>query len=391
METSLFFEQTNAEKLGFATNAEKSRIVDQITFLDSEETDELLRQTDVAIIGVNEDRHAVDNQGCAGAPDIIRKHLYRLFTMNEHIKMVDLGNIRMGEKVNDTYFALRSVIAELLKSDVIPVVLGGSHDLTYPIYLAYESVKRIINLVNIDAMIDHGTHWELPDSHSFLSKIIMQKPNYLFNFTNIGHQSYFVDKDDVKLLGNLYFDVHRLGEVRTDLTETEPMIRNADLLTVDISAIRQCDAPANANASPNGFYGEEVCQMMRYAGLANRLSCLGFFEINPVFDQNDQTAKLIAQMIWYFLEGFALRQEDYPTEGNENFVKYYVGLSAHENDLVFFKSKKTDRWWMQLPVSKEKERTLSRHVMIPCSYKDYIQANNQEIPDRWWRAYQKLM
>lgn len=392
METSIFFEKIDTEKLGFAQNKEKSRLGDYIIHLQPEELEEKLRFADVALIGVNEDRPTLHNQGCAMAPDEIRKQLYKLFPVNKKLTIVDLGNIRQGEQVSDSYFALKSVIAELLKADVIPIVLGGSQDLAYPIYLAFESVGRIINMVSIDSRIDYGIAEENTAlTQSYLSRIIMRKPNYLFNFTNIGYQTYFVDQDDIKLLNHLFFDSYRLGEIRSDLTEAEPMIRNADLLTFDISAVRQSDAPANANASPNGFYGEEICQLMRYVGMAQRLSCIGFFEMNPLYDRQNQTAQLLAQMIWYFLEGYSLRKDDYPVEGSNGFVKYILTLPGHDNDLVFFKSKTTERWWMQLPVSKDKETSLSRHVMVPCSYKDYLLAGKYEIPDRWWKAYQKLM
>lgn len=392
METSIFFEKIDAEKLGFTQDREKSRLGDYITHLQPDEMEEKLQFADIALIGVNEDRPSDRNQGCSMAPDEIRKQFYTLYPVHKKLSIVDLGNIRQGEKISDTYFALRSVVAELLKADVIPIVLGGSKELTYPIYQAFESVGRIINMVSIDPRINNGMAEGIEeDEQAYLPKIIMRKPNFLFNFTNIGYQSYFVDQENVKLLNNLFFDTYRLGEIRSDLTEAEPMIRNADMLTFDISAIRLSDAPANATGSPNGFYGEEACQLMRYTGLAERLSCIGFFEVNPLYDRNGQTAQLIAQMIWYFLEGYSLRKNDYPTEGNSNFVKYIVTMPGRENDLVFFKSKISDRWWMQLPVSKDKETLLSRHVMIPCSYNDYLMAGKYEIPDRWWKAYQKLM
>lgn len=391
METSLFFEKIDAEKLGFTINEEKSRLGDYITQLNPEDAEDKLAFADIALIGVNEDRRAVNNEGCGLAPDQVRKYLYNLYPVNTKLNIVDLGNIRKGEQVSDTYFALKASVAELVKADVIPLIIGGSQDLTYPIYLAFESIGRIINLVSVDPKFDQGKGDEEPDSQSYLSSIILRNPNFMFNFTNIGYQSYFVDQEEVKLLYNLFFDAYRLGEIRTDLTETEPMVRNADMLTFDISAIRQSEAPGNGNASPNGFFGDEACQLMRYAGLAERLSCVGFFEMNPLFDRNGQTAHLIAQMIWYFMEGYSLRPNDYPAESGNDFIKYIVAMPGVQNDLVFFKSRSTDRWWMQLPVSVDKAASHSRHVMVPCSYKDYLSAGKFEIPDRWWKAYQKLM
>jgi hypothetical protein len=190
---------------------------------------------------------------------------------------------------------------------------------------------------------------------------------------------------------NLYFDVYRLGSIRESLDEAEPLARDADMLTFDISSVRQADAPGCLQANPNGFYGEEVCKIMRYAGLSDKLSSIGFYEYNPACDMNGQTAKLIAQMIWYFIEGFYNRKNDHPHRDKSDYVKYTVSIKDHKDQLVFYKSKKSDRWWMDVPVKKNFKNVYERHHLIPCSYGDYEIACRDDIPDRWWQAYQKLM
>jgi len=390
MEISLYFEPVDLDRIHFSKNQQENRIGDTIVLLQDSDPEPTATDFDIAIIGINEDRRSVNNEGCALGPDEIRKQLYPLFN-NNRLRIADLGNIRHGQEVKDTYFAVKSVIAGMLESDVVPIILGGGQDLTWPVYTAFESLGRIINLVSIDSKFDHGNSDEMIDSESYLSKIILRKPNYLFNFANIGYQSYFVDSKAINMLKSLFFDVHRVGLVRQNLEEAEPVIRNADFLTLDISAIRQSDAPGNANASPNGFYGEEVCQLMRYAGMSNKMSCAGFFEFNPRYDKYGQTAKLLAQMIWYFLEGFGNRCEDFPKENDSKYLKFIVNVHGINEDLIFFKSKLTDRWWMQLPVSEDKATQLRRHIMVPCSHNDYLIAAKNEIPDRWWQAYQKLM
>jgi len=348
----------------------------------------------LAIIGVGEDRNALGNKGCGLAPDYVRKNLYRLFQGPYTVKMADLGNLRIGQKPADTYEALKSIMAWLLDNKIIPVVLGGSQDLTYASYLAYESLGQIINIVSIDASFDLGLKGPKVDSRSYLSNILTHQPNFLFNYTNIGYQTYFVDQDAIDLMDKLYFDVYRLGLVRKDLEEVEPMVRNADLLTFDVSAIRQSDAPGNANASPNGFYGEEACQVLRYAGLSDKLSSVGFFELNPAFDKGEQTAHLVAQMIWYFVDGFYMRFNDFPTKADKekkDYVKYVVSLKDFQDEIVFYKSKKSDRWWMEVPCPSALQVKYERQFLVPCSYRDYQSACKEEIPERWWQVYQKFL
>src|SRR5690606_1183267 len=127
-------------------------------------------------------------------------------------------------------------------------------------------------------------------------KIFLHQPNYLFNFSNLGYQTYFVNQDSLRVMDKLFFDAQRLGEISGAIHLAEPAIRNANMISFDISSIRSSDAVANVNASPNGFYGEEACQITRYAGYNDKLSSIGFYEFNPAYDQNGQTAMLLAQM-----------------------------------------------------------------------------------------------
>lgn len=346
---------------------------------------------DIVLVGVRDDRNAVSNSGCGEAPDTVRRFLYQLFPGPYPLKIADLGNIKTGFNVSDTYFALSSVIAELVGNNVLPIVIGGSQDMTYANYKAYQSLGQIINIVAVDPMFDLGRSESELTSQSYLSSIILHQPNYLFNYANIGYQTYFVDQDAQKLMKNLFFDTYRLGIVRESLEEVEPIVRNADLLSFDVSAIRQSDAPGNKNATPNGFYGEEACQITRYAGLSDKLTSIGFYELNPSNDQNGTTAHLVAQMIWYFIDGFYNRAHDFPFRNEEDYLKYRVSISDHKEEIVFFKSKKTDRWWMEIPLPSEQRIKYERHYLVPCSYKDYQIACENDIPDRWWMVYQKLM
>lgn len=350
-----------------------------------------LEGIDIALIGVYEDRGSLANFGCADAPDWVRKFLYRLYQGSWQAKIADLGNIRSGDRLEDTYFALRNVIAYLLRSNIVPVIIGGSQDLTYANYLAYESMGKIINIVSVDNQFDLGSEPGVLNSQSYLSSIIMHQPNFLFNFTNIGYQTYFVEHEAAELMKKLYFDAYRLGLVQSDIEEVEPMVRNADLLSVDLSSARQSDAPGNANATPNGFYGEELCRIMRYAGLSDKLTSLGLYEVNPRYDNNGQTAHLAAQMIWYFVDGYYNRKMDFPMQDKSEYIKYHVSLKDLEDQIVFYKSRKSDRWWMEVPCPTSLMSKYERHYLVPCSYKDYETAAAGEVPDRWWQAYQKIM
>lgn len=350
-----------------------------------------LGQFNVAIIGVCEDRGNIANAGSAKSPDLVRRDLYKLFMppVEKEFKVIDFGNIRQGETTRDTYFAISSVVLELLTHKITPIILGGSHDLTFGQYLGYKSLQALINVVVLDEkidMIDNGQ--KKIDAQSFIMNILTHTPNYLFNYSHVGYQTYLNDSKAIEILEGLNFDCHRLGLIRANLEQTEPILRDADMLSIDISCIRQADAPAHAQASPNGFSGEELCQITRYAGLSDKLTSLGIYEINPGYDNNRQTTQLAAQMIWYFLEGYFSRVGDYPLT-LEDHLKFTVHLDDSDHELIFWKSKKTERWWMELPFG-DKEK-YGRHQLVPCSFNDYERACEQELPDRWMKAYTKLV
>jgi formiminoglutamase len=348
-----------------------------------------LENADIAIIGIAESRNSVNNEGCMYASNAVRKYLYKLFSGEFNARVLDLGDIKAGHSSEDTYYAVRTTVDALVRRNIIPMIIGGSQDLSYPQFLGYKELEQTINIVSIDSMFDIGNPDEDINSNSYLGKIILHQPNYLFNFSNVGYQTYLVDPHSLKMMERLFFDVYRLGQVRDKIEEAEPIIRQADMITFDITAIKNSDAPAHPNASPNGFYSEEACQMMRYAGMSDKLSSIGFYELNPEYDINGKTAHLLAQMIWCFLDGFYNRKNDFPSRSNQDYLRFHVVLED-KYDINFYKSKKSDRWWMEIPYPSHKELKFERHTLIPCSPKDYDMAMNNEIPDRWWQTYQKL-
>jgi arginase family enzyme len=349
-----------------------------------------LEEINIAIIGVAEDRNALNNEGCRLAPDAVRSFLYRLFGGSFDAKVADLGNILEGHSVEDTYYAVKSSVDFLVRNNILPIIIGGSQDLTYAQFLGYKDLEQTINIVSIDSVFDLGNPDEETSNLSYLGKIILHQPNYLFNYSNIGYQSYLVDQNSMDMMTRLFFDVYRLGQIRDKIEEAEPIIRQADMVTFDITSIKHSDAPANPNASPNGFYAEEACQMMRYAGMNDRLSSLGIYEINPAFDISGKTAHLAAQMIWCFMDGFYNRKNDYPSRTNPDYMRFHVVMEDEKHEINFYKSKKSDRWWMEIPYPPHKNLKFERHTLIPCNYKDYDMATKNEIPDRWWQTYQKL-
>ena len=346
-----------------------------------------LENVQIAIIGVDEGRNSENNFGCGENLHFIRTKLYELYPGNWNTQIADLGNIQKGKSVQDTYFAVSEVITDLLKQNITPIIIGGGHDITYANYRAYDSLEQTVNIATVDSRFDLGTLNDQLTSHSYLSKIIMQEPNNLFNFSNVGYQTYFNSQEEIQLLDQLFFDAYRLGEAK-ELENIEPVFRNADIVSIDIGCIRKSEAPANSNASPNGFYGDEICAISRYAGISDKVSSFGIYEYNSKHDDHCQTAHLIAQMIWYFIAGVSSRVKDYPFSGRENYQKFTV-LLEEDDPLTFYKSHKSGRWWIEINILSSNKN--KRHALVPCTYSDYVDATKQITPERWYKAMRKLV
>ena len=341
-----------------------------------------LKEVKVVIIGISDNR---GNLNFSEDSDLVkfRKQLYQLFLGNWELKIADLGNINKGASITDTYYLVKEIVADLLKNKIIPIVVGGSQDLTYALYRSYDLVEQMVNVAVIDSSFDFGNEVEEHTSTSYLSKIIVDEPNNLFNFSNLGYQTYYNSQYEIDLMDSLFFDAYRLGELSADISLAEPVLRDSDLISVDLQSVKSSDTGSFSPFIPNGFNGKEICSLARYAGISDKVSVFGVFNHHNL----DSEASLIAQMIWYFIEGVNFRSNEYPFGSRETYLKFTVLIEDME--LVFFKSDKTDRWWIQIPSYENKVGKLQTNSLLPCSHNDYLNACKNEIPERWWKAYRK--
>jgi formiminoglutamase len=346
----------------------------------------------IAIFGVQESRGTNHNEGTQAGPDEIRKKLYNLKKGTGAYRIIDLGNLKPGHDLDETYVRISEVCRMLLESNVLPIILGGSHDLDYGQYSSYETLEKLVSFLNVDAGLDIDDKKDVSSGPStqHIHKILLHEPNYLFSYTHLAYQSYLIDPMSVAILEKLYFEAFRIGQIRNNIQEIEPAIRSADLLSFDITAIRSADAPGNANAQPFGLTGEEACQLCWYAGLNEKLSSIGFYEYNPSFDDvHKKTASVIATMIWYFVEGYYHRKNEQNFRSND-YLKYSVSMPVEPEVITFYKSKFSEKWWIEVPYPHGRER-YARNSIVPCSYSDYQTAVKGEVPERYISMLAKLI
>lgn len=334
-----------------------------------------VESADIVLVGVGESRGSGIFDAGNDAPDIIRKQFYQLHYWHNDIILADIGNIKTGNTLNDSYSAITRVLTELLRMNKTVVLLGGSHDITLPQYFAYRKLQKVIEATCVDATIDLRGESSLR-SENFLLEMLTSEPNLVKHYNHIGFQSYLVHPRMLEIMDKLRFDCFRVGKIKENIEEMEPVLRNTNLLSFDINAIKNADAPAN-ECSPNGFTGEEACILTRYAGMSTNITSFGLYGYQPWSDLHELTAKQMAQMLWYFIDGKSRSKQEASMQDSTNFNEYHTVFA--EGDTKFLQSRKTGRWWMQLP-----DKTI-----IACSYNDYVSASRNEIPERWLRAQER--
>ncbi len=317
-----------------------------------------------------------------GSADLIRKHLYQLAANTSFEKTVlDLGNIPSEKTPAETNLAIQTVTEQLLDRGALPLLIGDHLDQGEALYKAFEGRSEHVQLSLI------SSHLPLLE-YELLHRICTSEPNYLDTINAIGFQAPYIAPNALQMLENLNFNHYRLGNLKTQLDETEIYLRNATLTLFDLNAIRHVDAPGTRVVQANGLTGEEACQLARYAGHSDSLRCYALLGSDASNDTSELTAALCAQLIWYFVDGVTHRVQD--TLGtHEDFVKYRCDFSTDEVPILFIKSKRTARWWMSIEHPADPTNT-QKKITVPCTYLDYQQAANGDTPQRYLNTLKKL-
>ncbi|MFY7944667.1 MAG: arginase family protein [Crocinitomicaceae bacterium] len=365
----------NEEQIGSKINSYR------VTFPD-------LEKKGYALIYVPEFRGDSIDQDDSLLIDEFRSEFYKLnHAVLWQQNFYDLGTIKPGNELKDTIHAIKSVVFELIKIQVIPIIIGGSQDLTLAMYEAYGNLEQLVNICTIDSSLDLGTPDQDISANAYLSQILVKRPCHLFNLANIGLQIPYAGAKEFELFEKLYFDICRLGEFNSDFKKAEPHLRNADLISIDFTSIKASELLFKGG-NPNGFYAEQICQISRYAGLSDKVTSMGIFNY---LNKTEVSNKLLAQIIWYFIDGVENRTGDFPIGSKKDYTKFTVFIEESGHEIIFYKSNKSARWWMEVPYPPKEGTKYDRHHLAPCYLEDYENAMKNQIPDLWWKTYQKLV
>ncbi len=323
--------------------------------------------------GAKEERHTDFQQ--------VRTSLYAMAAGNWKISLVDLGTIQPGATREDTLFAVKEVVQAVIQKKAFPLVIGGSQTLLLPMYEALCAWDKPLNYTAIDAQIPlQAEEVTLLEDQNVFNHILTDPSELLFQFTNVGYQSFYTSYQIIDMLEAMDFESYRLGEVVQSIKETEPIFRSTDLASVNINAIQSQIGKDRTSALPNGFNTREICALMKMVGLSPQLKTLGIFH----YFEDGNTAllsELLAQMLWYFIDS---RNVSVLMKQTEHQYKKYTVL-IDEKELVFYEDEVVHKWWIALDIENDSPR------LVPCSEGDYEKAKNNEIPERYWKNIKRFL
>lgn len=277
------------------------------------------RSADLVILGCPQDEGVRRNGGRVGAaeaPNAIREQFYKLTTFNIRKKIFDLGDVNIGSSLEETHDTHTAVVAQMLRDGKRIIVLGGGNDISYPDGVAMAEVFGAdwwIG-VNIDAHLDvriseernNGTQYRqlLDEGHL--------KPTY---FYEAGYQTHLTSPIYYEYIRNLGVNRISLEILRSraeaDL-ELKDQIRSkfighsSSLNTFfgfDLDVVRMADAPGTSAPSPLGLRAGEFIQLVKYAASLANTKIIEFSEVNPRFDIDNRTAKLVSIGMHRFCAG----------------------------------------------------------------------------------------
>lgn len=338
-----------------------------------------VKELDIVIVGVPFDSNS-EKENAINAPDKIRKEFYYLAKPEHKINIADFGNLKSANSVKGNYQAVRDIVEYFNELKIPVIVIGGSQDLSWGISEAFKS-NKYFTYSTIDAFLDVRKSKESFSSSNYLSRIFSSNPD-IFQFSLIGYQSHYVAREYFSKTKGINNHV-RLGKLREDIKSAEPILRNTDVLSFDIGAVKHTEAPAGICENPNGLRSEEACQLAKFAGLSERLKVFGLFELDPEKDKYDMTMKLSAQIIWYYIDG-VMNRKIFGAGLEDNKMIYQVDVKDVNKPLVFYKNTITNQWSMQFQALDNES------IILACSEEEYRQASNNEIPELWLKYIQKI-
>ncbi len=243
------------------------------------------------------------------------------------------------------------------------------------IFDSYERAEEPFNTIHIT-----DGSWDIVSETDFFGQ--NEKHIYSTDYTEMGCQLHLMSGNHITALEENYFEYYRLGSIKSNRSDWEPLMRNQHICLFDTNAIKISDLPGKANANPSGFTSEEAIQLLRYAMISPKMSFVVFYNLEQGNHIDEVSKTWASQALWYSLQGIESRTYEKPFS-SENLVEMVMDNEVLEHPISFLKSKKTGRWWVKIPTPSTSK---TEYYYFPCSENDYQRSRESHLPKRIVRA-----
>ena len=298
----------------------------------------------------------------------VRKELYQLSQLDFEIPVCDIGDLISGKSHQDTHYILQEILSMCHYKNAIPVIVGGSSDLAFSLFSALNFHQKNINYTQISNIISLNNDTDEISEKNFLSKILGSKTFTLKNYHHLGYQKHLNALDSVKLMKEVEFEVMRLAEMMNSTERAEPYLRRADLVTLNCDAVESLGDGFSVNPQVNGLNKREICAYMKEIGLGENLKSVGIFNFNAN-SEDLLNHQLLAQMIWYLIEGINI-QKSHPKE--RSYETFWVLIE--EDQYAFKRDTFSDLWYFGESDEIEK--------LLPCAKWEFEDAKRGYLNPR---------
>lgn len=302
----------------------------------------------------------------------VRQELYQLSKLDFTLPLCDLGDLISGKTIQDTHYILEEIVTTCLQKNALPIIIGGSNELAYPLYSALNAYRKNLQYTQVSNIVSLGDQGGDVDELNFLSRIFSSKHFTLKDYHHLAYQKHLNETDSVKLMKEVDFEVKRLADMMNTTEHTEPYFRRADLVTVNCDAVESFSEPFSVHPQVNGLNRREICAYMKEAGLSDRLLATGIFNYHPT-QKNQLNQQLLAQMIWYLVEGINI-QRSHPKE--RKYETFWVLVD--DEQYAFQRDTFTGLWYFGADENPEK--------LMPCAPQDYEAAKRGRLNARFFKT-----
>ena len=266
--------------------------------------------SEIVILGCPQDEGVRRNNGRPGAehaPSAIREQFYKLTPFNIRKKVFDLGDIKIGSTLEETHDTHTAVVQQILRDGKRLIVIGGGNDISYPDGVAMAEVFGPNNwiAINVDSHLDVRIAEERNSGTPY--RQLLEEGHLIPNkFFEVGYQTHFcspVYYEYIRQLGVQRISLELLRSRSDSDVELKEMIKNkfvhhssamSTFFGFDLDVVRAADAPGTSAPSPLGIRAGEFIQLVKYAASLANTRMIEFTEVNPTYDIDNRTTKLVA-------------------------------------------------------------------------------------------------